>query len=342
MSTAVVIVCANLSVDRTVRVARLKPGTVQRGTDVAVHAGGKGLNVARNLAELGVPSVTIGFAAGRTGTALRELAADSGLDLRTVDVPGETRSCVTILDDDGVTTVLNEPGPHVDEGDWTRLEQVVGGTLGSGDLLVVSGSNPPGSPEDGVARLVHLAHERGCAALVDTSGSALLLAVTEGPELVVPNIEEARAVLGGAVSELVAVEDPDAIDDAVRAARLLRDRGAMAALVTVGKHGVVVDVPGTGAAHVRAPQVKVINPVGAGDALVAGLVASVRDGDGLRSAIQRGTGLLTAVRSGVAAASASVEAPAAGNLDPARMRMLLAEVVAWSVPRGAEVADLRG
>jgi 1-phosphofructokinase family hexose kinase len=341
MSTTVVIVCANLSVDRTVRVPRLHPGTVQRGTDVAVHAGGKGLNVARNLAALDVPSITIGFAAGRTGNALRELAADSGLDLRTVDVPGETRSCVTILDDDGVTTVLNEPGPDVDACDWTRLEREVGSTLTAGDLLVVAGSNPPGSPDDGVARLVRLAHEQGCAAVVDTSGRALLLALREGPELVAPNIEEARAVLGGAASELVAVEDPHAIDDAVRAARLLRGRGATAALVTVGKHGVVVDVPGIGAAQVGAPQVQVANPIGAGDALVAGLVASVRDGDGLRSAIERGNALLTAVRSGVAAASASVEAPVAGKLDPARMRMLLEEVVARHVP-GDEVADLLG
>jgi 1-phosphofructokinase family hexose kinase len=341
MSGTVVIVCANLSVDRTVRVPRLQPGTVQRGTDVAVHAGGKGLNVARNLAALGVPSVTIGFAAGRTGNALRELAADRGLALRTVDVPGETRSCVTILDDDGVTTVLNEPGPHVDACDWTRLEQQVGSTLAAGDLLVVAGSNPPGSPADGVAKLVRLAHERGGAAVVDTSGSGLLLALREGPELVAPNIEEARAVLGGAVAELVDVEDPQAIDDAVRAARLLRDRGATAALVTVGRHGVVVDAPGTGAAQIRAPQVQVVNPVGAGDALVAGLVASVRDGDGLRSAIGRADGLLTAVRSGVAAASASVETPVAGELDPTRMRMLLEEVVVRHVP-GGEVVDLHG
>jgi 1-phosphofructokinase family hexose kinase len=337
MST-VVIVCANLSVDRTVRVPRLRPGTVQRGTDVAVHAGGKGLNVARNLAALGVPSITIGFAAGRTGNALRELAADSGLDIRTVDVRGETRSCVTILDDDGVTTVLNEPGPHVDAHDWTRLEHEVGSALTTGDLLVVAGSNPPGSPADGVAKLVRLAHARGGAALVDTSGDALLLALREAPELVAPNIEEARAALGGAVAELVAVEDPQAIDDAVRAARLLRDRGATAALVTVGKHGVVVDVPGARVAQVRAPQVQVVNPVGAGDALVAGLVASVRDGDGLRSAIGS-DGLLTAVRSAVAAASASVEAPVAGHLDTARMRALLEDVTTWHVP-GSEVADV--
>ena len=56
------------------------------------------------------------------------------------------------------------------------------------------------------------------------------------------------------------------------------------------------------------------NPIGAGDVLTAMLAAALEAGDDV----------FTAARRGVAAAAASVEAPRAGDLDPARMAELLA------------------
>ncbi|HVL98804.1 MAG TPA: 1-phosphofructokinase family hexose kinase [Egibacteraceae bacterium] len=315
-----VVVCPNTAVDRTVHVETLRVGAVERAYRAEVRAGGKGLNVARTLARLGVQAPVVGFVAGHTGVALRGLAADAGIELHAVLVDGETRSCVTVLAGDGAATVLNEPGPTVASGDWARLEAAVERLLAPGVILVVSGSLPAGSPPDGAARLVRGGHAHGATVVVDTSATALGEALAERPDLVAPNIEEARALLGGAAVEHVAVEDEAALPDAVAAARSLCGRGPAAALVTVGRHGAVLHARGA-SVHVRAPKVTPVNPVGAGDALVAGLVA------GLASS----SDLVDAVRAGVATATASVEAATAGDVDPDRARALGAQVEAVPV-----------
>ena len=61
---------------------------------------------------------------------------------------------------------------------------------------------------------------------------------------------------------------------------------------------------------------EVRNPIGAGDVLTSAVAA----------ALERGEPLAAAARAGVAAASASVEHPTAGELDPARARELEATI----------------
>jgi fructose-1-phosphate kinase PfkB-like protein len=105
---------------------------------------------------------------------------------------------------------------------------------------------------------------------------------------------------------------PDARPRAEAAAGGLRGGGAVAALVTAAAAGAALATP-DGMAWLPAPAVRVRNPIGAGDALVAGLAA----------ALERGVPLLDATRAGVAAAAACVEDPRAGRLDAARATALL-------------------
>ena len=90
--------------------------------------------------------------------------------------------------------------------------------------------------------------------------------------------------------------------------------GARAAVVTAAAAGAAVAAGGD-TTWIAAPRVAAVrNPIGAGDVLTAMLAAALEAGDDV----------LTAARRGVAAAAASVEAPRAGDLDPARMAELLA------------------
>ena len=106
---------------------------------------------------------------------------------------------------------------------------------------------------------------------------------------------------------------PDAPEHALAAAQALVARGAAAAVVTAAAAGAAV-ATATERAFVTAPYAEVRNPIGAGDVLTSALAA----------ALERGADVLEATREGVAAAAASVEAPTAGVLDPARMAQLLA------------------
>jgi 1-phosphofructokinase family hexose kinase len=303
----------NLTIDRTLSIDELRPGEVLRFDDVAVTPGGKGVNVARVARALDAPTVVVGFTPGRTGEAAAALLADEGLDLEAVAVGGELRSAAIVLERRGRVTVMNEPGPPLGAGDWERYEQTVAARLGGHAVLACSGSTPPRTPEDGYARLVVLARERGALALVDATGPALAAALAVGPDFVTPNLAEAEGLLLGRADETVEAGDPAEVRKrAAAAAAGLVGRGARTAIVTAGAAGAAVLVAGGEPRWHPAPRVQVRNPIGAGDALVGGLCV----------ALERGEPLGNAVASGLATAAASVETAKAGEVDPSRAEEL--------------------
>src|SRR5215212_2986767 len=114
----------NLTIDRTLSGARLRPGEVLRFT-AAAGPGGKGLNVARGAQALGVPARLVAFLPGRTGAAVGGLIGDEGIGLRGVPTGGEIRSTTVVLEPDGRSTVLNEHGPAIGRAEWERFEAAV-------------------------------------------------------------------------------------------------------------------------------------------------------------------------------------------------------------------------
>jgi 1-phosphofructokinase family hexose kinase len=303
----------NLTIDRTLTIDELRPGEVLRFDDVAVTPGGKGVNVARVARALSAPAVVVGFAPGRTGEAVAELMADEGLAVEAVPVGGELRSAAIVLERSGRVTVMNEPGPPLDGGDWERYERAVAARLGGHRVLACSGSTPPGTPEDGYARLVGLAREQDVLAVVDANGPSLGAALDVRPDFVTPNLAEAEGLLLGRADETVEAGDPDEVRQrAVDAATGLVTRGARTAIVTAGGAGAAVLSAGGEPRWHPAPRVEVRNPIGAGDALVGGLCV----------ALERGETLANAVAGGLATAAASVETTKAGEIDPSRAEEL--------------------
>jgi 1-phosphofructokinase family hexose kinase len=307
----VIVAGPNLTIDRTSRIAELRPGEVLRVSDVAVTPGGKGLNVARAALLLGAPASLVGFIPGYTGRAAAAMIAEEGITLQGIHVAGEIRSTAIVLEPDGRATVLNEPGPRLERDAWVALEAVVDDDLADHGVLVCSGSLPPGAPENGYGLLVARARDAGRRSVVDAAGGALAACLSAYPDVVVPNLGEAEGMLYGRVDEAVDAA-PDARPRAERAALELVRRGAEAAVVTAAAAGATLVWDGE-PVWIDAPRVSVVNPIGAGDVLTAALAA----------ALERGVALVDAVREGVAAASAAVEHPVAGRFDPARMRALL-------------------
>src|SRR3954451_15956592 len=156
----------NLTIDRTLAIAELRPGEVLRFERVVVTPGGKGLNVARAARALGHRALLVALLPGRTGEAAAAMIADEGVRLHSVRCPGELRSTAVIQERDGRTTVLNEPGPPVGEAEWAAYERALQTRLESHGILVCSGSVPPGSPPDAYGRLSALAQEAGVACVV--------------------------------------------------------------------------------------------------------------------------------------------------------------------------------
>jgi 1-phosphofructokinase family hexose kinase len=302
----------NLTTDRSLTIDRLTPGEVLRFTSARVTPGGKGVNVLRVADALGFPATLVALSPGRTGRAVVGLIEDQGLEVMPVPVRGEVRAASIISEPGGRVTVLNEPGPPVSREEWEAYERTIGERLSRGGFLLCIGSAPPGSPADAYARLVELARDRGARAAVDAAGDLLEAALEARPDLVTPNLGEAEGVLFGPGRLTVDDSSPEVRARTVEAAAGLVGRGAPLAVVTSGRAGVAVADP-SGARWIDAPSVRARNPIGAGDALVAGLVGS----------LERGRDLDQAVAWGLAAAGAAVETDVPGELDPDRVAALV-------------------
>lgn len=313
----VLVVGPNLAIDRTMSTGELKPGSPPAITQVAVTAGGKGVNVARATQALGLDATLVGLLPGELGLAVAGLLADEGIRLVGVPVPGELRSAMIIHEPGGRATVLNEPGPELALDDWLAYEAAAVEALDDHAVTVCSGSLPPGAPDDAYARIVSAARERGRRLVVDAGGRVLLAALAAGPDAVCPNLSEAEAVLFGSTGE--AVDAPaDARERTLAAARALVELGARAAIVTAASAGASLVAAGDPAGRwIAAPAVTVANPIGAGDAFAAGLAVG----------FVHGLGFDEAARRAVAAGSASVEHPHAGRLEPERAEALLGSLV---------------
>ncbi len=310
------IVTPNLCIDRTHRVDHFAPGTVSRPRQVELTAGGKGVNVARTLQDLGRRAVLTGLRPREGGAQLERLLQAEDIDAALVDVPGAVRSAVIVVEDSGRATVLNEPGPQLTDADADALLRAVAAHADGVPLVVASGSLPPGLAPDTYARVCRTARAGGAAVIVDAARAALAGVLEAEPDLVSPNLAEAEGLGTGAVVEYEDAAHPAEIRErAHAAARSLRAAGARRAVVTAGAHGAAY-ADDRGDVWWPAPAVEAVSPVGAGDALVGGVADRLLSGAGWRAA----------VRYGVLVASASVEHPRAGRVDPGRVAQLAAGV----------------
>ena len=308
---------ANLAVDRTLRLSRLVPGQVIRPREAVVTAGGKAVNVVRAARAHGLKAVLIANLPGRAGSLLAEYLAKEGHELRPVVTSGEARAALIVLEDSGRTTVINEPGPPLTHDDAVRLLAAVRDELATNrhNVVVATGSLPPNAPVDLYRQVLELAHAAGSRCIVDAAGEALAATLSHGPDVVSPNLAEAEVLLLGVGSEETETEGGHIRARATAAATKLVAAGARASLVSAGRHG-VAGHDDAGGFWVDAPIVTIRNAIGAGDSLVAGLGV----------ALERDLPFRQAVAVGVATASASVAHDLAGGVDQVLLDELLEAV----------------
>jgi 1-phosphofructokinase len=278
----IVTVTPNPSVDRAVRVDSIARGAVNRAQSIRVDPGGKGVNVSRALTAHGTPTTALLPLGGAEGHVLRALLADGGINVVPVPIAAATRSNIAIIEPDGTTTKVNEPGPSLQRGEQEQLLAAAVLLLDEQpDWLVCSGSLPPGMDAGFYAELVTAAHERGVPVAVDTTGQALARAAAAGADLLKPNEEE----LAHATQRRLRT-----LGDVIAAAHQLRGSHAQV-VVSLGARGALLVADGSAVlASVAATERTPVSTVGAGDSLLAGyLHAGSHDAAALAVGVAWGT-----------------------------------------------------
>lgn len=293
----IVTVTLNTSIDKAYRIeAPLACGEVQRVAQVIDVAGGKGLNAARAVKACGAEIMATGFAGGNNGRLLCELLDRDGVAHDFVEVAGETRCCINVLDPSGESTEFLEPGRPVTADDFEALLTKVRLLAGQADVVTIDGSVPVGLDAQAYVRLIELVKNLGRPVILDTSGTLLQVGAKALPTMVKPNADELAQLTGRPCNDLAQV---------VEAAQTLHATGIESVVVSLGADGAVMACA-SGTFRGIAPKIDVVNPVGSGDTLVGAFAV----------AMERGMDDPDALAYAMAAATANCLSPATGNFDP--------------------------
>ena len=117
----IVTVTPNPSLDRTLHLRRLEPGAVNRATATMTEPSGKGVNVALALHGVGVEVRAVLPVGGSVGREIRLTLEQLGLDVVGVPIAGDVRSNVSLVEADGRSTKVNEPGPALSDDEVDAL-----------------------------------------------------------------------------------------------------------------------------------------------------------------------------------------------------------------------------
>jgi tagatose 6-phosphate kinase len=239
---------------------------------VRVSPGGKAVNCARALKALGVKVELCGIWGRQDGARAQALLVEEGLTVHSFFVPGETRTCWSVRD-----IALNKHfrligrGPQTSLSVLGRLLNYISRSAKTANVMIFSGSLPPGVPDDYYAGLVSRARDKNVLSVLDTSGQALAEGLKARPFLVKPNRQEAEALLGYRLSSARRIR---------RALTDISGYGASVVLLSLGEDGIVV-FDGVRAFTARSPRLRGVRSAGCGDAALAGFLAGFLAGEAL-------------------------------------------------------------
>jgi 1-phosphofructokinase family hexose kinase len=317
----IITVTLNAAIDKTLEVPSFTPGRRHRTVDQTTMPGGKGVNIARAIKELGQPVIATGLAGGATGARIIEALGDESILNDFVRIVDESRTNTVVLDPTtGLHTEINERGPAVATQELQLFREKLLYLAQGASICVFAGSLPRGVEQDVYFALIREVRRLGVTTIIDTDGEPLRLAMRAEPDLVSPNELEAE--------ELVGHEFNDVHDRAQAVCEMIR-LGAGEAIMTVsdGCYARLLESGASTLYRVQVAEQEARSVVGSGDAFLAGYVA----------ARYSGQEPLECLRFGVACGAESTQHFGAGIIDAGRVERLLGDVRAERLDVGAEI-----
>ncbi|WP_096436800.1 1-phosphofructokinase [Alteribacter populi] len=254
----------NAALDKTYYLPSFSTGKTNRSRAMHSEPGGKGNNVAKVLHRLDVLVKAGGFVGGNNGQKIKELLTERGIAHDFIPVQGESRVCMSIIDEGKKEeTELLEAGPYITEEEWVHLCRWVKRVAESSKIVTLSGSLPKGVPEDGYAKLIQMIQERGSKAILDSSGISLVKGIEKAPYAVKPNEYEIKQYVGKSTLSL---------SEFIDIGKDLINKGIQYVCISLGGEGALF-ITSQKVYRARVPELNVLNSVGSGDSMLAGLAA---------------------------------------------------------------------
>jgi len=282
----IITVTPNPAIDRTVVLDELKRGQINRAKRSLTNLGGKGINVAKDIAALRGETKCLGFLGEKDNFAL-EYLKNLGIQSDFTLIKNRIRTNTKLIEEGtSVYTDINEPGPEISPEEEKNLFEKIKLWAPKAGVMVLAGSLPAGIVSDFYKRVILETKATRIKVILDAEKDALNHGMEAGPYMIKPNIDE----LSGVVNKKL-----ESFEDIIHESLNLIQKGIHIVAVSMGSRGSLT-VTSKKAYLVPPMDIKVKNTVGAGDAMVAGFAL----------ALDRGLDVKEAVRMAAAASSASI------------------------------------
>lgn len=258
------LVVGSANADLVTEVSRCpRPGETLIGGGFKVIPGGKGANQAVAGARLGGATSFAGrVGADSYGTLLSQSLAEAGVDTRWLAVTRDAHTGVATIfvAEDGENVIVVSPGANglLTPDDVTAMDEA----FANADVVLTQFE----IPLPAIEAVLDMARRHGVLSVLDAGGvTASGRDLVGRADVISPNETEAATLTGRPVKTM---------DDARAAAEALRDMGAPAVVMKLGRQGALY--VGGDSLHVPACSVEVVDTTAAGDAFTAALALGWR------------------------------------------------------------------
>lgn len=258
----IITVTMNPAVDKTAYVDSIVVGGLNRLANVISSPGGKGINVSKTIDALRGDSIATGFVAGNNGDYITKYLEDANIKNDMVNVDGNTRVNLKVLDKDMELTELNEVGPSISAPKIQELKEKILSLVSQNDIVVLSGSVPNGVEKTIYKELITVLKEKQIKVVLDADGELFRNGMEAYPNVIKPNKYE--------ICKHFDVDENISQEKLIELGQKLLSKGVDLVVISMGKEGAIfIDENQVGIA--KGLKIKADSSVGAGDAMVAAL-----------------------------------------------------------------------
>ncbi|PYG88163.1 1-phosphofructokinase/tagatose 6-phosphate kinase [Ruminiclostridium sufflavum DSM 19573] len=296
------------AVDKIYMIDDFSAGGLYRVGNCLQSPGGKGINVARVARMLEGDAAVLGFKAGGTGKWLEESTACTGARTFFIEVEGQSRTNNNIIDKvNNVETEILEEGPEISGDAWEAFWEVFCQEITASKVLVCSGGLPKGLGAETYSKLIKEANKLGVKTILDASGEILKQGISAEPYLIKPNLRELSEYFDMQFTTEAQI---------LEACKGIINKGVKVVVTSMGAEGALLVSENT--AYKAYPvDVNVINTIGSGDSMVAGISYGIAEGLPVKECF----------RLGAACAASNTEFVEIGLINTERVNVLKRELV---------------
>jgi tagatose 6-phosphate kinase len=277
-------VTLNAAIDKTYYLDHFEYAKVSRIQRMHAVPGGKGINVARVIHQLGGDVISTGFIGGKNGEFIENELKKQGIPHDFIKVDGESRLCLNVINHSNHTsTELLEPGPTLNDESLEEMKNHIRDISRNSKIIVLSGSLPLGVSLSYYAELIQISKKEGARVFLDTSSDALLRGIHAKPFLIKPNQDEVKKISNTEFDERT-------LNDKIME---LMMQGISSVVVSLGSQGSIAGYSGR-LFRIKAPLIEAVNTVGCGDSFIAGMAFACDRGDDIEVCFRLATAVGTA------------------------------------------------